>query len=87
MWMIDDRNERGTCICTEGKGSVVRSLGQDSRKTLVVGRSHGRARMVSISPRKRMVAQNIADAPSLLAVMVRLATTVLSGESFDHVSR
>ena len=46
----------------EGKGSVIRSLGEDARKTLVVGRSHGR---------QRMVAHNIADTPSLLTVMER----------------
>ena len=55
----------------EGKGSVIRSLGEDARKTFVVGRLHGRARMVATSRRKRMVAHNIADTPSLLAVMVR----------------
>ena len=55
----------------EGKGSVTRTHGEDARKTLVVGRSHGRARMVAISRRKRMVAHNIADTPSLLAVVVR----------------
>ena len=55
----------------EEKSSVIRSLGEDGRKTLVAGRSHGRARMVAASRRKRMVAHNIADTPSLLAVMVR----------------
>ena len=55
----------------EGNCSVIRSLGGDARKTLVVGRLHGRARMVAISRRKRMVAHTIADTPSLLAVMVR----------------
>ena len=38
---------------------------------LVVGRTHGRARMVAISRRKRMVAQNIADVPFLFSVIVR----------------
>ena len=56
---------------SEGRGSVIRSLGEDARKTLVVSSSHGRARMVATSRRKPMVAHNITDAPSLLADVVR----------------
>ena len=52
-------------------GNVIRSLGEDARIALVEGRTHGRARMVTMSRRKRMVAHNIADTPAFLAVMVR----------------
>ena len=61
IWMVDDRSEQDTCICQK-KGSVIRSLGEDARKTSDVGRSHGHA---------RMVAHDIAEMPSFLAVMVR----------------
>ena len=69
MWMINDRNERDTCVCRKGEGSVVRSLGEDARKTLDVGRTHGRARMVATSRRKRMVANKISDVPFFPAVI------------------
>ena len=65
VWVVNDRNERDTCI-SEGKGSVIRSLGEDVR--VVLGE---RRRMVVTSRRKRMVAHNIIGTPVLLAVMVR----------------
>ena len=47
MWMISNRNERDTCVCWKGEGGVIRSLGEDARKAVVVGRTHGRARILS----------------------------------------
>ena len=71
MWMINDRNERDTCTCQKDRVASSGHLVKTHAKTAVVGRLHGRARMVAISRRKRMVANTIADTPSLLAVMVR----------------
>ena len=62
MRTINNGTERDTCVCRKGEGSVIRTLGGDARKALVVGRTHGGA---------RMVAHSIADAPSLLVVKVR----------------
>ena len=72
--MTDNREEGNACDGRRRHGSVIRSLGGDTRTALVAGRTHGRARMVATSRRKRMVAPSIADVPFLFAVMVRRRT-------------
>ena len=55
---VDDQQqgERNTCDCQIRKGSVIKSLGEDTRVAHVVVVLNERARMVAMSRRKRMVA-------------------------------
>ena len=68
------RGKNETLVAVKRGGMVIRSLGENTRKARVVGRTHGRARMVATSRRKRMVAHNITDVHLLFAVMVRRRT-------------
>ena len=70
MQMIDNR-ECSEMHATAGKEREV-SSGHLVKTALLAGRTHGRARMVAISRRKRMVAHCIADVPFMFAVMARL---------------
>ena len=83
--LLTTKLERDTCDCRKRKKASSSHLVK-TRTASVVGRTHGCARTVAMSRRKRLVAQNIADVPLLFAVMVRRRTFSQQDPSIEFLT-